>query len=229
MYKQKEKTIMRNVILFCLLLATFCKTISAIRIISADDTICEYESLYGTSEYSDDMQQINQILAGIEDGFDNVKLYVGLPINSGCHFSELEVIVVVSDETEDQVLLDLRDDIQNNIERLIEIKLLIISDLDLLPWQVRFRLADVKIPVVNQLSGEINRRVNFQAETDLRLKLLQIATELNISIAHININENNIQVQLADRTLNGDRISRSERSRFTLMARARLRRVVRTV
>ena len=206
---------------------------SAVKIVStsSDNTICEYESFYGSPGYIQDMQEINQVLAGIENGFEHVKLFVGLPMNSGCHYNELEVIVIVDEDTDDQLLLDLRDDIQNNLDRIIEIKLIIVSDLNELPWQLRNRLADVEIPIVNQLRGEVNRRVNFQMETDIRLVLFQIATELNILIAQVrcNANGNDISVQLADRNGNGDRITRNQRNRFLLMARARTRRTVRVV
>jgi hypothetical protein len=217
-----------NKIFVCILLWTSLPFMSATRIVStsSDNNICEFESFYGTSGYIDDMQEISQTLAGIENGYLNLKLYIALPMNSGCHFNELEVVVVDPDQSETQELLDLRDDIQNNCDRIMEVKLIIISNLNELPWQLRFRLADVRIPIVNQLRGQINRRVEFQIETDLRLMLFQIATESDIIVANIRINGMEVTVQLADRNGNGDRISRSQRSRFTLLARARTRRRV---
>ena len=183
------------------LLSIFLNFATSVKLYSSyTNTFCDDEVLYGTPAYISKFREFNQILTNIESGY-LLQLYLVAPIHFGCKLSELEIIVVADAETLDREFEDLSDDIRNNIEGEMDVKLILSNDLSEIPTAIRAR--------IQQHPG-----TNLQVSRyHLRMLLYQIATSLSMRIDQIEFDDLGIQVQIGRND-----VARGDQ--FVLVARA---------
>lgn len=119
-----------------LLCAIFSTVVGTVRIFSTSttSTICDRESLFGSEGYIQQLRELSTQLLNVGSGYENMHLYLILPTHFGCHFTELEIVVVSAlPYLPEQEYVGLRDDIQYNIDDVLKIKLIVTESLIMLP------------------------------------------------------------------------------------------------
>ncbi|RYE14612.1 MAG: hypothetical protein EOP45_19405 [Sphingobacteriaceae bacterium] len=209
------------IIWFCVL-NMIGNVVGMVRIFSTatTSTFCDREDLYGSQGYIQKIREISAQLVNVESGYQNMRLYMLLPTHFGCHLTELEIVVVsaVSPHLPDQEYIDLSDDIRNNIHDELEVKLIVTNSLTMLPFGVRTKVLGI------HPRAPANREIvpGNLIETQICGVLADVAEELDVRIANIQFNPQDILV-----TLHGTGDERRVRNRFIVMARSRTRRIVR--
>jgi hypothetical protein len=147
-----------------------------------------------------------------------MRLFPILPTHLGCQLLDLEVVVVSPSELNipQQEYRDLAEDIQNNLDDEIDVKLIIVDDYFELAPHIRSRMINIHPRrAVNENFSHI--------QGELANVLNRVAAEIDVSITNIQFDRprsGEITVTLSEE-------SRRLQNRFILMARARSRRIVR--
>lgn len=198
---------------------------------------CQDEILYGTPQYVEKLRQVSERLLGIESGYVNMRLYLILPIHFGCKLIETEIVVISPSDLNipSENYEDLTDDIRNNLDDEIEVKLIVVDHLSCIPQNIRSRLYNIR-PVRAASLAQIATNVdpptrpapafvlpapNVVMENEQSTILHAIAAELAIQIINIQFDPYAITVILANPA------ARRLHNHFITMARARTRRIVR--